>query len=290
MPKEQLESRQSRARLADGRRRILPKEQLESRQSGAPSPKACHSILPKEQLESRQSCSQTKRFGTKILPKEQLESRQSSNASAEYIPRNFAERTIGITERTIGIKAKQGTPASSRRFYFAERTIGIKAKQDDVIIVDEAHFAERTIGIKAKHDGGEIVGVEHFAERTIGIKAKRRRRLSRSSRANTDTFNIFAKQNAKFCVVSCFQNTDTFNCRVSHTMLFPLAAPFLKAQKKSSCTNSAGAFFAFRGTKCSENSDVLSGGDARTCSGTCRRGLPCRRSAFPPCTPGASPP
>ena len=177
--------------------------------------------------------------GRCILPKEQLESRQSSSGSSGSSGSNFAERTIGI-------KAKQGTPASSRRFYFAERT--------------------------------------------IGIKAKRRRRLSRSSRANTDTFNIFAKQNAKFCVVSCFQNTDTFNCRVSHTMLFPLAAPFLKAQKKSSCTNSAGAFFAFRGTKRSENSDVLSGGDARTCSGTCRRGLPCRRSAFPPCTPGASPP
>lgn len=92
-------------------------------------------------------------------------------------------------------------------------------------------------------------------------------------------------------VVSCFQNTDTFNCRVSHTMLFPLAAPFLKAQKKKLPYKPCGSFFfAFRGTKRSENSDVLSGGDARTCSGTCRRGLPCRRSAFPPCTPGASPP
>ena len=216
---------------------------------------------------------------------------------------DFAERTFGIkakpcppalftpahfAERTFGIKAKLKGALAGEDAHFAERTFGIKAKRSRHVRLELPHFAERTFGIKAKRVLWFVTELLNFAERTIGIKAKRRRRLSRSSRANTDTFNIFAKQNAKFCVVSCFQNTDTFN-RAYRTQC-PSRLRRSTSRRKKAPDKPSGSFFAFRGTKRSEKSGGLSDGDARTCSGTCRRVLPCRRSAFPPCTPGASPP
>ena len=245
LPKEQLESRQSRAGARAAAGPILPKEQLESRQSQASAELAEECILPKEQLESRQSQFRIDRSGARILPKEQLESRQS----------------------------QRRTPAR-RRFILPKEQL--ESRQSQFFALK----ALRRILPKEQLESRQSRGGPGGRKAAILPKEQLESRQSRR-----------AAVSASAQVVSCFQNTDTFNCRVSHTMLFPLAAPFLKAQKKKLPHKPCGSFFfAFRGTKRSENSDVLSGGDARTCSGTYRRGLPYRRSAFPPCTPGASPP